>query len=137
MEFLDMTHPGLTKCVSAFFNRIPEGIEQYQKYLQTHVPIKIALKKLDDSRGGYKVFGASFPTRKNWIPLSKNNVENLCEKNRDWYNYFAASDPENLFQKVPHAMIFSRSGSIPSFTLKPLDDDENKDSEEKKNKNKM
>lgn len=122
VEYLDMLHPGNSRCVFAFFSRIPEGIQQYKEYLKSHTPIKILLKKLDSSDEKFKVHGVNFHSIKNWPTLNKDNIQKLCKGGKDWYGYFADADPNNFFQRVPHAAIHTKTGGIPPFALKVLEE---------------
>jgi len=123
LHFLNMWHPGHTKCIYSFFNRIPEGIPNYRQYLETHTPIRISLSKLKGSDIKHSIFGVNFPGKKKWVKLNSGHIKKLCDKNKDWYQYFAAEDEHGFFNKVPHASIYTHNGIIPPFTLKILDDD--------------
>ena len=121
LHFLDMVHPGLNKSINAFFCRIPEGIPHLQEFLDTHVPIRIVLKKLMSAKeNGFKIYGRNFPTSRNWIKLKTDHIDTLSDQRKDWYGYFAKEDATNHFTEVPSAAIVPSTGIIPSFALKVL-----------------
>ncbi len=127
LHFLNMYHPGHTRCIYAFFTRIPEGIDDYSDYLRKHTPIRISLPKLQASTEKHKLYGVNFPGVQRWIKLGSKHVSQLCDKNKDWYSYFSSVDPQGFFNKVPHAAIHTPKGVIPPFALKVLDKDFGKD----------
>lgn len=122
LHFLKMWNPLHTKSVFAFFGRIPESIPQYKQYLKTHTPIRILLKKLNGADEDFKFFGVNFPGMKNWVELQPKHIHNLCDKKKDWFEYFMASDKNGFFNQVPHCAIHAPNGVVPAFSLKVLDD---------------
>jgi hypothetical protein len=122
MHFLDMIHPGITRSIFAFFNRIPHGIPHLQNFVATHTPVRIVLKKLDSAKDGdFKTYGVNFPHTNKWHVLNDDQITKLSDKNRDWFGYFSEADPYKLFRSVPHAAIVPSKGIIPPFCLKVLD----------------
>jgi len=120
-EYQNMIHPANTKCVFAFFSRIPEGIPHLHNFLQHHTPIRIILKKLQGDNSTHHIYGMNFPHKKGLIRLHDQHVEKLCDRNKDWYGYFAGSNSDLLFKKVPCAAVQTKTGVIPPFALKILD----------------
>ena len=122
LHFLNMHHPGHTRSIYAFFTRIPEGIDEYHSYLQKHTPIRISLSKLQSSNVKHTLYGVNFPNVNRWLRLGSPHITKLCDKNKDWYQFFAAIDPQGFFNKVPHAAIHTPKGIIPPFAIKILDE---------------
>ncbi len=117
-EFIDMMHPKENDCVFAFFSRVPVGVPHLDDFLKNHTAVKISLKKLDAGDQKFQIFGRNFPYMEKWLTLGPDHVDKLCDQNKDWYEYFAAANPDLMFKKVPHAAIHAKDGLVPPFTFK-------------------
>jgi len=119
--------PIINKCVLVYFCRIPsQGLDNTQKFLETHSPIRISLMKMKRSENGFKIYAFKFPndTNNKLTEIKPDQLESLCRKESSFFKYFKDSNDE-LLKDVPMAAIYCPDGTLPGFCCKYLNDKTN------------
>ena len=100
--------------IKAYFTRIPETVDTYKDFLQTHVAVKIMLSKLKSVKD-QKVIIKPVNISGTKETISEDDIKKIMKKNKFFFDYFTSGKP---IDKVPHAVIWTEKGYLPSFVYK-------------------
>ena len=100
--------------IKAYFTRIPETVDTYKEFLQTHIAVKVMISKLKSVKD-QKVIIKPVNVSGAGDTISEDDIKKIMKKNRFFFNYFTSGKP---IDKVPHAVIWVEKGYLPSFTYK-------------------
>lgn len=100
--------------IKVYFTRIPETVDTYKDYLKNHIALKVMISKLKSVKD-QKIIIKPVNIRGVGETLSPDDIKKIMKKNSYFFDYFTSGKP---IDGVPHAVIWTEKGFLPSFVYK-------------------